>query len=72
MRISGLALRVSVNEEKRGIDESEIGYFAYDFALPDEGHTLSDDEDSDSDADSDADHDDDNDSSPQSSCSIVA
>jgi len=39
MRISGLALRVSENAEKRGIDESEIGYHAYDFAVyePEEG-----------------------------------
>ena len=31
MTLSGLHLRVTEDEEDRGIDPSEIGYFAYDY-----------------------------------------
>jgi len=35
MNISGLTLRVTEDEEERGIDDTEIGYFAYDYVNPD-------------------------------------
>ena len=31
MNLSGLHLRVTEDEEEKGIDPSEIGYFAYDY-----------------------------------------
>ena len=31
MNLSGLHLRVTEDEEDKGIDPSEIGYFAYDY-----------------------------------------
>ena len=31
MHLSGLNLRVTEDEEDKGIDPSEIGYFAYDY-----------------------------------------
>ena len=31
MTLCGLTLRVTEDEEERGIDDSEIGYFAYDY-----------------------------------------
>jgi hypothetical protein len=31
MNFSGLHLRVTEDEEEKGIDPSEIGYFAYDY-----------------------------------------
>ena len=35
MNISGLTLRVTEDEDERGIDDTEIGYFAYDYVNPD-------------------------------------
>jgi hypothetical protein len=35
MNISGLTLRVTEDEEERGIDDTEIGYFAYDYITQD-------------------------------------
>jgi hypothetical protein len=31
MNLSGLHLRVTEDEEEKGIDPSEIGYYAYDY-----------------------------------------
>ena len=35
MNISGLTLRVTEEQEERGIDDTEIGYFAYDYVTTD-------------------------------------
>jgi hypothetical protein len=36
MNLSGLHLRVTEDEEDKGIDPSEIGYFAYDYIIQDD------------------------------------
>jgi hypothetical protein len=47
MNFSGLHLRVTEDEEEKGIDPSEIGYFAYDYIHEDaEVQELDEEDDS--------------------------
>lgn len=44
MNLSGLHLRVTEDEEDKGIDPSEIGYYAYDYITQEtETRTVADD-----------------------------
>ena len=46
MNLSGLTLRVTEDQEDKGIDPSEIGYFAYDYITQDEDVPVNGEENS--------------------------